>query len=500
MRLPFGPRDPGMRARLQTIDEQDRYEFIVRQHLETLRRRLRRRNGRRSANPSQRRAADRHARDQSRKLKKKLLANRRPMNKAALLVKHRHSRLLDGLDPRRETRWKNFGVRKLRQKPYHMAFKSFNFLEDPIGTMDQIAKLSEAECNELEIRLDFNDDYCLDAGAFLVLADFWNQLSPVIRSGRMSAPIQKVVSATGIDEDIRIQLDGVRNHNDVWAYPIQRRRPKFSTRDEGAQLNWQERESIADQLVGSFDEWVGVPTGNPKLDHDKDSSGWELSDIGKQNISAMVGEVLCNAERHSQPGSDDGDWSVMGFMARRDGQDGKKTHQCFLAFLSVGQSMAESLTHADPKVRAFVDKYVAGHRNSGMSAATLATVAALQDRVTGDPDAYADGRGGTGLQDVIDFADDLAGGGTNMAKARVTIVSGKSCIRLKPPILKGRRDDSTKPRYQWCNAANDPNMPPDRDIVFDMPRYFAGTLVTVAFTLDLSLERDEAEGNDDADD
>lgn len=501
MRFPLRPRDPDLRAKLADIDKQDRDEFVVRHELALTRKRIRRLKGARSANQNQRRAADRHARDVSRSLKKKFLVNRGPMLRKALLLRQRRSAILDGLDPSRAGKWKNFGARKLRREPYHMSFQNFSFLDDPIGTMDQIAKLSDAECTELVVRLDFDDDYCLDAGAYLVLSEFWNQLGPVIHSGRMTGPLQKVVSATGIDKDIKIQLGGVKNLDDVWSFPIQRRRPKFSTRDEGAQLNWQEREVIADKLVEDVGEWVGVPTGDEDLDLDEDHSGWELSDEGKQNLSSMVGEMLCNAERHSQPGSDDGDWSVMAFMARRDAPEGKKkTHKYFLAFLSVGQSIADSLDRADPKVRDFIDRYTTGHRRCGLSRETLATVAALQDSITSDPQAYASLRGGTGLQDMLDFVADLSGADSGLAIANVTIVSGKSCIKLKPPILRGSRAGPNLPRVQWCNVENDPAKPPEKDVAFDMPRYFAGTLVTAAFTLDLSLERDESESGNDADD
>lgn len=299
----------------------------------------------------------------------------------------------------------------------------------------------------------------------------------------MGAPVQKVLDAVGLGRELNISLNGVRNHDNVWPFEIRRRRPRGSTQSPTAQLQPQGREQLNDKLIELIDRWLLVASENGA----EEGVIWELTGDGKANIANMVGEVLDNAERHSSPfGDGDGDWSMAAFMAKREIPGRRAAMNCYLAFLSVGRSIAEAIASAPPEMKGFCDQYAALHVRRGPSYDTLLTIAALQDGVTSSFDAAKNARGGTGLQDTLDFIGQLGGAPDPNADVRVTILSGKSCIRLRHPILVGKRDAKGR-RVQWCNAANDPIYPPDRDIAFDLPAHFAGTLVSVAFTLDPSL-------------
>ncbi|MGE7205317.1 hypothetical protein ACQKJZ_06520 [Sphingomonas sp. NPDC019816] len=223
---------------------------------------------------------------------------------------------------------------------------------------------------------------------------------------------------------------------------------------------------------------------------------WELTQDGKSNIANMVGEILDNAERHSVVGGD-GDWTMAAFMMKAPGE--QSAMRCHLAFLSVGRSIAETITTAPDRMRAYCEGYARGHSKCGRSRDTLVTIAALQDGVTSSHSANDGNRGGTGLQDTLELIGGLAGVPDPNADVAVTIVSGKSCIRLRHPILVGQRDGKNR-RVQWCNAANDPQYPPDADVAFDLPAHFAGTLVSVAFTLDPGLFVPEGSHDGQADD
>src|SRR3546814_7699631 len=109
----------------------------------------------------------------------------------------------------------------------------------------------------------------------------------------------------------------------------------------------------------------------------------------------MVGEDLDNAERHSS-GDGDGDWSMAAFMAKRNEPDHPNAMRCFLAFLSVGKSIAETIDEAPETVQKFCRRYASHHVRGGQSKDTLITIAALQDGVTSAHKAYKGGRGGTG--------------------------------------------------------------------------------------------------------
>ncbi|KPF78359.1 hypothetical protein IP88_04240 [alpha proteobacterium AAP81b] len=171
-----------------------------------------------------------------------------------------------------------------------------------------------------------------------------------------------------------------------------------------------------------------------------------------------------------------------------------------IAFLSVGQSIAESLETAAPDIKERLNGYLADHWQCGCSPATLATVFALQDTITCDPKAREGRSGGTGLQDMLDFVNTL-GAGQEGNGSRVTIVSGRSCIRMRAPYIMGVREggEATKPRLLWFNKENTAREPPDSEFAFDLEQPLSGTLVSIAFTLDPAFLRKQVEKEDGSD-
>ncbi len=463
--------------------------FLLRELMALVRSEIRRTHGSRSGKRDPGRAADRFARAQSRKVKKQvekqLGFTKRQfglLSKATLMRRFRSSELLDALDPGRQSRWINVVKRPIRDENAPLPsveLKNFDLIRFPHETLDTLAEISKVEGQELVARLDFLDKHVNDAGAFLVLAEIWPAITASFSHGRMEASIQKVVSAIGLDRELGVQLPAVSNHDDVWAFPAERRRPKGTTKDPDAELSPTDRDKLATRFCSLVDGWLCVPN-----DPECEDAGYELTIDAKSHLALLIGEVLCNAERHSQPGSDDGDWSTTAFMVRRQRDDGEWELLCHMAFLSVGQSMADSLQEASPEVRKFVDSYTSMHRRCGLRQDTLETIVALQDAVTGNAEAYEDTRGGFGLQDVLAFINDLAENDKTGKEAKVTILSGNSCIQLSTPHLAGKREALGEKRLHWCNVENKREQAPDPAMVSDLKRRFAGTLVTVAFTLD----------------
>lgn len=439
----------------------------------------------------------RFANDRARRLKKSLIQQKRGgigLKHSTLMQDRVASPLLDRIDTGRPASWKRVISRRYQSTPTRLSLENFNFLDDPIGTIETLHALSRVESEEFNACLDFNDSHCDDIGAFLVVAEIWQQLSPVFQGGKMNKSVQKVFDAVGLRSELRIGLPAVDNHRDIWPFPIRRRRPTGTTRSPTAQLRPQGRERLNDELIELMNEWLAVASeyapGVP------DDIEWSLTGDGKAHIANMIGEVLDNAERHSAARGD-GDWSMAAFMARRDKPGGGDAMKCYIAFLSVGRSIAETIETAPAPTREFCERY-ARHARPGQSRETLLTIAALQDGVTSNDEAFKAGRGGTGLQDTLALVSELGGAPNPDADVRLTIVSGKSCIRLRHPILLGKQDAKGR-RVQWCNATNDPTYPPDRDIAFDLPAHFSGTLVSVAFTLDpgLFVPEGEPDGKED---
>jgi len=396
--------------------------------------------------------------------------------------------ILDTLMPDREVRWKNMLTRADVGDFSNVDLKDFSFIEDPASVLAGLKKIAEVECVSRIARLNFKDLHCQDAGAYLVLAEVWPHLARVFVGGEMQGQLQKVLSATGVSQSnnmltpavMQAKAKGEPTHSGIRAYPLQRRRPANSSTSLRQHLDSQAREKAADRFSAWLDDCLG------------ESAGMELTTVGKAQIAAILGEALCNAERHSQPNSDDGGWSITAFMERTDDGVGEISYQCSIAFLSVGQSIAESLATAADDVREHLHQYMRMHRQSGISPDTLATVFALQDTITCDPAARAARSGGTGLQDILDFVSIIGAAATPECGPKVTIVSGRSCIKLRYPYIQGQREagDPSKPRLLWFNSENSMEHAPDPHYVLDLPDPLAGTLVTIAFRIDhMFLER-----------
>lgn len=393
--------------------------------------------------------------------------------KKVLLGRYRSSPILDVLIENRARRWVRVLNRQTRRDKAEVRLEDFSFLHEPEATLASIRRVGEAELREASAFLHFDDDYCLDIGAFIVLAEIWSEMMPIFDGGRMMPPLQKVIRAVGLQHRLGMKLRAATDEIDVWAYPLQRRRPANTSASPKMQLEPQHRERVADGLCDAINKWLN----HPQIDQ-------ELTTQGRVWITTIVGELLDNAERHSQPQTKDGDWSIAAFMARRM-ENGEAVFRCHLGFLSVGATMAESLKTAAPRVKAQLSRYCAKHSDCGRSTETLSTLFALQDGITRDADAEAGGRGGYGLQEVLELVSILGHSDKPGRQPKVTILSGSSCIRLMQPYLNGQKMAGPEsPRVLWCNPSNSSDVAPDRAYVFDLSERLAGTVISVAFTLD----------------
>lgn len=421
----------------------------------------------------------RFARDRARKALKAIRQGKRPVFSKDMLVFSRYS---DGVIPStlkqgRRQEWVPLVRRRPSKKYAAISLKEFSFIDNPQHTLDKIKEILDFECHAVGAQLHFDDHYIVDVAPYLVLAEIWPQLAKVFRGGRMDRPVQKVIHAIGLRRDLMMQLKAVDDERglaedpDVWAFPKRRRRPAGSSRDEHRNLQPQPREKVADEFCEMLDDWFGEAT--------KELS---LTKQGKGRFANIIGELLDNAERHSNAAAGDGSWSTAAFMARRTEND-VDVYRCHMAFLSVGRTIAEGLETAPTNIRSQIDEYCQKHIGCGVSKETLATLVALQDGVTRDADAEAKGRGGVGLQEVLELINII--GVTNQAgkEPRMTIVSGRSCIQARYPHLQGIRNGLDDRRFLWFNDQNSPEKPPEQEFVFDLSSHFPGTIIGLTFVL-----------------
>jgi hypothetical protein len=184
-----------------------------------------------------------------------------------------------------------------------------------------------------------------------------------------------------------------------------------------------------------------------------------------------------------------GNWTVGGVMTRNVKTNGDEEFRCSIALVSIGQTIANSLSTAASTVKSDVEEYVRSHAQ--LQPDILKTVIALQDGITCDPNASTNQRGGIGFQEIIKLITHL--GSTNIPEnqPKVVVVSGKACIKLShpynvqsQPLYTSSKVSGTWRRELWLNSQNVRTIPPDPQCIAWLPRHFPGTIVTTSFTLD----------------
>ena len=303
--------------------------------------------------------------------------------------------------------------------------------------------------------------------------------------GEISQPMSKVLSALELDQEMGITVPVLGNqHEDVFPFPVHRRRASGTSESETRFIDQQSHEKVAANLNEAIDEWLTI------------TADQRLNKRGRRIVLRLVTETLDNAERHGDflLNENDGDWIVAGFMARRENEE-QEYYRCHLAFLSTGTTIEESISTAPEPTATKMKEYAKRHRGATgsrqQSDKHLRTVFALQDGITRSVVANEEKRNGTGFQDILEFYSDLAGQGVAAADASLAIVSGTTCILCNSAYMHGsKKSGEDSERELWFNEPNDQAAPPDPENVIELDRCLKGTLITMTFTLDLDyLER-----------
>lgn len=431
----------------------------------------------------------RFAKRQGQKLRRQILgASRPPISKDILAFKYREHSVLSAVLPNRRASWKPVLKRDRFKEPEVIKVSRLSFIHDPVGALEFFGDLAKAEGRSLCARIDFDFEYVDDIGPFLLLAEVWPSLAPVFSAGGTMFPaVQKVVEAVGLRSSLGMAFPGLRDLRDVWAMPVQRRRQSGRSTSAARYLEPQTNEMAAGRFCDEVNRWLGAAQTQA-----------ELTATGRRELSQILNELLDNAERHSSYKDKDGSWTVAAFMARRKvGEEIR--HVCHLAILSLGDTICESLdaTAADD-LRFKLDGFVADMEaaSADQSRETLITLAAIQDGVTRDPEAWKRKSGGYGFMEFVDSVNILGLSKRMELRPQITILSGNSCITLREDYIRGVRKDVDGPRRQYFNSGNSVDEPPDVAFVRDLPLRLPGTVISVAFTLDPEFYRTTLNGAD----
>ncbi|CAA2141341.1 hypothetical protein [Hyphomicrobium sp. ghe19] len=401
----------------------------------------------------------------------------RGISKPVLMSQYRPNHIADILVSDRKRNWKPISRRKRQE--ITITLKNLSFIDNPRQTMQMLRTLAQSESEYLSVRVNFDDVSVADLGAYVVLGELWQNLSPVFSGGRIHPAVQKVIDAVALRKYLHMAPFTYKQRaTGMWALPMRRRHSVGEEMTIDRQLGPQKREKVADEFCDWIDECLGVPEINQQLTQD-----------GKAWVANLIGELLDNAERHSGSTTGDGVWSVAGFMSQTHNGEAPG-FMLSVAILSLGQCISDSLRSAADAVQDRMNKYAEQHKKSGCGGGTLRTVVALQDYVTRVKEASEDERGGIGFQEVFDFAHELGQNSVDSKMPRITLISGRACVHVAHPFVKGERTEGDgRPRELWFNAENTPSNAPESSHVYDLGEEFPGTLITIRINLDPTVLR-----------
>jgi hypothetical protein len=413
--------------------------------------------------------------------------NRRPSIKL-LVTKYKDSSLLNGLLPNRADIWQEVSKRR-NNKPVVIDAREFSFVSNPIGTIKVLAEVAAAECSALDATVNFLDEVCLDIGPYVVLQAMWKEMAPVFRGGAISKGLQSVVDAVGLREEMNMKaFKRPSSGGRLTPFRLRQRRAAGTSASVSRHIDVQSREVVADDLVSWFNNWLSNLVNQ------------QLNREGGRIVRKIVGEVLDNAERHGHQSDNDGDWAIAGCLRQLDAPN-ETEYWCHLSFLSLGNTIEESMRTCDPQIRASIDKYVMLHQNCReLNSEALTVVFALQDGITRVPEAFNSNRGGTGLLDILEFFSGIGGTFSERMDPRLAIISGNTCILACGDYICGLRksgEDKLSNRQLWFNPENSSHVEPSKNHVLVIPNRLQGTLVTMSFPLDMDyLEKTVKNSND----
>ncbi len=426
----------------------------------------------------------------ARSIRRKLIIRRRnekriPYSKKALSYRFLDCENISSVSPDRKKNW--LPLHRRKGKTADIDCKDFSFIDNPIETMRLFWKIVDAECKSRGFRINFEDRQVLDIGPFLLLGSLRERMTPVILGGSIRPSTQKVLAAVDLMDFLRIGGLPKLSSDDIWPLPLhRRRRGGSSSPNASVAMQSSTVERVADQTVASVNEWLGTL-----------SPSEELTVAGASALKTVITEALNNAERHGRV-QGDGEWVTAGFMARRQSEvDGKvrTTHVCHLGLMNLGLTISDTIKSGPEHILGQLKKYQDLHRSSRISQDTLSTVFALQDGISRVEQGCGSPSGGTGMMDIVEFANEVGRQPAGILQTTVAILSGKSYIRFAHPFSRGVESGDGR-RLQWFNEPNLVTAPPSNDFVMDLPHAFPGTMITARFVLDDAWEEEDARDDD----
>lgn len=212
--------------------------------------------------------------------------------------------------------------------------------------------------------------------------------------------------------------------------------------------------------------------------------GYTLTDMGKNYFSNIVGEVIDNSKQYS---GKNGTWHVLGFYDRPE--RGKSYGKCRLVLMNFGNSIYESLKATDTTeyTRNQLENHTKKNYNIidkfSYTEELLWTLYTLQQNVSKKRTDKNDDRGKGTIKLIDSFM--AVGVKDEEYKSLMSITSGKCQIFFDGKYkLEKKIKDGKECSQIAFNKANDLNMKPDKDYVYNLKNKFPGTVISMEICLD----------------
>lgn len=345
---------------------------------------------------------------------------------------------------------------------------NFSMIENCDNTLELIEQLVlGASKKTKEIYLDqfqcSNIDLCAETVVSVLFKDIAKYYNAKL-SGRYPRDerLSHIVRASGVTKILEVSKD---NPYDMIIYPLTQGHKQISSAKESTK-----KEIEATKLIAHLDQCMN-------------SCGWQLQKKGKEYLYKIIGEILDNAEIHSQKSS----WWISAYMQSLKDNVG----ECHLVFLNFGESIYESMQNLDAgnPVRLRIEQLAQKHKKRGVfhtkfDESTLWTLYSLQEgvsRFSASGDCTNDR--GQGLSDLVEFFQKI---GKSVDRDPVmALISGDTYIQFDNDYKMNIKEIDGKQRRQIAfNEQNDLEQAPDEKKVRKLKHHFPGTIYSFKFYVD----------------
>lgn len=365
---------------------------------------------------------------------------------------------------------------------YHILIpKIFSLIENPdisLNTLEQIAQATrDKKIQELFLDHSQCDILDIDASAIMdiLIVDAkkeWKIKNHAVNLhglySKVNPKVNEILKITGLIKHI--------GHSDSDTVPMDTKTQykifdlyKGTKTEEPNPYRSTEAEHVTTKLTKYFDEIL-------------QKSDRELNSDGKNYLSSLIGEVIDNAEQHS----DNKTWYVIGYMDELK----NKTGRVNITILDFGNSIHKTISEADlvPETKKNIEQLIFKHTTKNLfnfeekwTPENLWTLFALQEGISRFNTQYSEKDRGYGTIEMIEFFLDLAQL-SYYIKPSMIILSKSTYILFDGTYrLNEINIDGQFRKIIAFNKNNTLEEKPDHKFVRNLKNKFPGTIISMKF-------------------